>query len=68
MVFAITSTNTAVMKPVKTGIRLAGRVEILSGLTEGEMVVVEGVQKLRPGVPVILSAPSAAAPYLEAKP
>lgn len=68
MVFAITSTNTAVMKPVKTGIRLAGRVEILSGLAEGEMVVVEGVQKLRPGVPVILSAPSAAAPYLEAKP
>jgi membrane fusion protein (multidrug efflux system) len=68
MVFAITSTNTAVMKPVKTGIRLAGKVEILSGLTEGEMVVVEGVQKLRPGVPVILSAPSAAAPYLEAKP
>lgn len=68
MVFAITSTNTAVMKPVKTGIRLAGKVEILSGLAEGEMVVVEGVQKLRPGVPVILSAPSAAAPYLEAKP
>lgn len=68
MVFAITSTNTAVMKPVKTGIRLAGKVEILSGLAEGEMVVVEGVQKLRPGVPVTLSAPSAAAPYLEAKP
>lgn len=68
MVFAISATNTAVMKPVKTGIRIAGRVEILSGLVEGEMVVVEGIQKLRPGSPVKMGDPSAAAPYLEAKP
>lgn len=68
LVFAITATNTAVMKPVKTGIRLAGRVEIVDGLTEGERVVVEGVQKLRPGAPVKVSGPEATAPYLEAKP
>ena len=55
MVFAITTNGTAVMKPVKIGIRIAGRVEILSGLSPGEMVVVEGTQKLRPGAPVRLS-------------
>ena len=51
------------MKPVKVGLRLAGRVEILAGLTPGELVVVEGVQKLRPGASVELSGPEAAAPY-----
>lgn len=55
IVFALTPTNTAFMKPIKTGLRLAGKVEVLSGLTAGEMVVVEGTQKLRPGAPVRLS-------------
>lgn len=55
MVFALTSSNTASMKPIRTGLRLAGKVEVLGGLTAGEMVVVEGIQKLRPGAPVRLS-------------
>jgi len=63
-VFAITSTNTAVMKTVKLGLRLAGKAEVLTGLTAGEMVVVEGVQKLRPGAPVKLAGAEATAPYL----
>ncbi len=63
MVFAITPSNTAVMKPVKVGLRIAGKAEVVSGLTEGEMVVVEGVQKLRPGAPVKLGPEEAAAPY-----
>lgn len=67
-VFAVTATNTAVLKPVKIGLRLSGLVEILEGLAEGERVVVEGVQKLRPGVPVTAGDPSAAKPYLEAHP
>jgi len=33
-------------------------------LAEGEKVVVEGVQKLRPGAPVTLAPAEAAAPYL----
>jgi membrane fusion protein (multidrug efflux system) len=64
MVFALTATNTAVMKPVKIGLRLAGKAEVLGGLVAGEMVVVEGVQKLRPGAPVKLAGADAAAPYL----
>lgn len=67
-VFAITDTNTATMKPVQTGLRLAGKVEVLSGLVAGEKVVVEGVQKLRPGVPVTLAEGAALLPYLEPKP
>jgi len=55
MVFAVTATNTAFMKPVKIGLRLAGKAEVLGGLAAGETVVVEGIQKLRPGAPVKLS-------------
>jgi membrane fusion protein (multidrug efflux system) len=64
MVFALTATNTAMMKPVKIGLRLAGKAEVLSGLTAGELVVVEGVQKLRPGAAVKLAGAEATAPYL----
>jgi membrane fusion protein (multidrug efflux system) len=63
-VFALTSTNTAVTKPVTLGLRLAGTVEVLSGLKEGEMVVVEGVQKLSPGAPVSLATNDSVTPYL----
>ena len=34
------------------GIRMAGSLEITSGLSAGELVVIEGTQKLGPGVPV----------------
>ena len=37
---------------VEIGARKAGAVEILSGLTEGGRIVVEGVQKAWPGMPV----------------
>jgi len=67
-VFAITETNTAVMKPVEVGLRLAGKVEVLNGLVPGERVVVEGVQKLRPGVPVTMAEGASLLPYLEPKP
>lgn len=55
MVFVVTATNTVFMKPIRTGLRLAGKAEVLSGLTAGEVIVVEGIQKLRPGAPVRLS-------------
>lgn len=63
LVFAVDSQHKVAMKPVKVGLRLAGPVEILSGLTPGELVVVEGVQKLRPGATVELAGPEASAPY-----
>ncbi|MBX3732103.1 MAG: efflux RND transporter periplasmic adaptor subunit [Verrucomicrobiae bacterium] len=67
-VFVVTETETAALKPVEIGLRLAGRVEIVTGLTEGERVIVEGVQKLRPGAPVVLAEGASVAPYLEGGP
>lgn len=44
--------NRAQMRLVKTGKRLNGEVEIVSGLNPGEQLVVEGVAQLRDGQPV----------------
>jgi membrane fusion protein (multidrug efflux system) len=62
-VFVVDKDNNAQVRPVEVGIRLAGKAEVLKGLNPGEKVVVEGVQKLRPGGPVKLAPPEAAAPY-----
>lgn len=51
-VFVIDENDTAQMRPISTGIRMAGRVEVTSGLAAGERVVREGIQKLGPGSPV----------------
>jgi membrane fusion protein (multidrug efflux system) len=63
MVFVVTPQNTAAMKPVKLGLRLAGKAEVLSGLEAGEKVVVEGVKKIFPGAPVKPGPQESAAPY-----
>lgn len=64
-VFVVDAESKAQLRPVSVGIRLAGRAEILKGLSAGEKVVVEGVQKLGPGSPVKLAPPESAAPYLQ---
>jgi len=64
MVFVVNGSTNAVIRPVTIGMRLAGKAEVLGGLEAGEKVVVEGVQKLRPGAPVRFAPPEAAAPYL----
>jgi membrane fusion protein (multidrug efflux system) len=63
-VFVLDEKSLAQIRPVKVGLRLAGKAEVLSGLQPGEKVVVEGGQKLFPGAPVKLAPPEAAAPYL----
>jgi membrane fusion protein (multidrug efflux system) len=64
-VFIVTPQTNALLRTVEVGIRLSGRAEIVSGLTHGETVIVEGLQKLFPGAPVRLAPPEAAAPYLD---
>lgn len=64
-VFIVDEKSTAQMRPVKLGLRLAGRAEVLTGLKPGDKVVVEGVQKIFPGAPVKAAPESAAAPYLQ---
>jgi membrane fusion protein, multidrug efflux system len=63
-VFVVDADSNAQLRPVQVGLRLAGKAEVVKGLKAGEKVVVEGVQKLRPGAPVKLSPPEAEAPYL----
>lgn len=62
-VFVVDKEGKAQMRPIQVGMRLAGKAEVIKGLEAGEMVVVEGIQKLRPGGPVKLSPAEAAAPY-----
>jgi membrane fusion protein (multidrug efflux system) len=47
--------------PVRTGLRSAGRIEILEGLQPGQKVVTEGVVKLSDGMKVRLAGPNAGA-------
>jgi membrane fusion protein (multidrug efflux system) len=42
----------AVRRPVETGVRMPGFVEVASGLAPGEQVVVGGLERLTDGVPV----------------
>lgn len=52
LVFIVDEQGLAQPRPVKVGVRLAGAAEIIEGLAEGETVIVDGLQKVRPGVPV----------------
>jgi multidrug efflux pump subunit AcrA (membrane-fusion protein) len=42
----------AQVRPVRVGTALGDRFEVLSGLSEGDVVVVRGNERLRPGQPV----------------
>lgn len=42
---------------IETGQRVGGMAEVLAGLAAGDQVIVEGVQSVRPGLPVQLSRP-----------
>ncbi|MBI4664257.1 MAG: efflux RND transporter periplasmic adaptor subunit [Verrucomicrobia bacterium] len=64
-VFVVDEKGAAQMRPVEVGYRLPGKAEIVKGLSAGEKVVVEGIQKLRPGAPVTLAPPESAAPYTQ---
>ncbi|MCC6233600.1 MAG: efflux RND transporter periplasmic adaptor subunit [Verrucomicrobiales bacterium] len=51
-VLTLTSTNTAAYRPVKLGPLLEGKRVVREGLQAGEKVVVNGLAKVRPGMPV----------------
>ena len=51
-VFIVGPDDVVQPRPVTAGLRIPGGIEITEGMTEGERVVVEGLQKLRPGAKV----------------
>lgn len=55
MVYVVGADSVAEMKTISVGERMAGKVEVLTGLEEGELVIVEGTQKIGPGAPVAIS-------------
>ena len=63
-VFVVDQTQTVQVRKVTPGMRLPGQIEVLSGLAEGENVIVEGIQKVGPGAKVKLAPSEASRPYL----
>ncbi|MEO5804816.1 MAG: efflux RND transporter periplasmic adaptor subunit [Verrucomicrobiota bacterium] len=56
MIFVVDKNSTAQMRKVKLGVRTAGQVEIVNGVEAGEKVIVEGLQKIGPGMRVKFAA------------
>ena len=48
----VSAENTVEKKEIVTGRRSPGKVEVISGLNPGHRVVVEGITRVRPGIPV----------------
>jgi len=48
-VLVVDGDNRVEMRPIKTGQRDGTDIVVTEGLTKGEMIVVEGIQKVRPG-------------------
>jgi membrane fusion protein (multidrug efflux system) len=68
MVVVVGADNKADIRPVKTGERIDNLWVILEGLKPGESVVVEGIQKVRQGMPVTPKAYAETPAKPEAKP
>lgn len=52
----------AVMTPIKLGLRRPGQVEILEGLKDGDLIVIDGQLKIRDGAPVAVLPPPGTQP------
>lgn len=64
-VFLVGSGDEVKRIPVRTGTRMSGRIEIVSGLEPGQKVVTEGVVKVADGMKVRLAGPQNAQPPAE---
>jgi membrane fusion protein (multidrug efflux system) len=51
-VFVVNAESKAEMRRIKTQTGAGGESTVLEGLKEGEKIVVDGIQKVRPGQPV----------------
>ena len=51
-IYKIVENNLIKKSEVKTGVRSSGYLEILSGLSEGDKIIAEGLTKVRPGMKI----------------
>jgi multidrug efflux pump subunit AcrA (membrane-fusion protein) len=51
-VLTLTRTNTVAYRPVQLGPTIQGKRIVRTGLAAGEQIVVNGLQRVRPGMPV----------------
>jgi membrane fusion protein, multidrug efflux system len=51
-VFVVDENSAAQLRRVRLGVRMAREVEVLEGIEPGDVVIVEGVQRIGPGAPV----------------
>jgi membrane fusion protein, multidrug efflux system len=61
MVMLVNKDSAVEARPVETGQNLGDQITITSGLTDGEQLIVAGLQKIRPGVPVKVATPQSGA-------
>lgn len=67
-VYLVNADSTVSVKPVKLGVTDGDRVEVISGLSPGDRIVIDGADKLREGAKVIVrTAAGAADPAAPAK-
>lgn len=60
-VLVVDKDNRVEQRPIKTGQRIGAEIVALEGLTAGETIIVEGIQKVRPGV-VVAPTPQTTTP------
>ena len=51
-IYKIVENNLIKKTEIETGVRNKGNLEVLSGISEGDKVVAEGLTKVRPGMKV----------------
>jgi membrane fusion protein, multidrug efflux system len=56
-IYVVTADHTAALRPVTTGITEGNEVEIVSGIAPGDMLVIDGQDKLQDGLPVSARSP-----------
>jgi multidrug efflux system membrane fusion protein len=60
-VYLINADSTVSVRPIKLGVTDGDRVEVLTGLSPGDRVVIDGADKLREGAKVVVRQPTDAA-------
>ena len=62
LIAVVGADNKVELRPVVPGERIGSEWVIMKGLKAGEVIVVEGTQKVRPGSPVVPRPPAPAQP------